>query len=181
MNYRIGSHVFFVAAFLAALPPRLAVAQLTLDVTPFVFTLEAGNTATARGQITNITGAPLNSSDLFFNFGNFDPSIFDDFTQLLGVPDFIIPDRSRSPVVDLFRFSVASTAPPGAYEFTAQVQDIANNVSNPVVGNVTVSGIPEPTALLFGLGVTSFLGSPNRRKNRGHVADHSGNGFEQVR
>ena len=74
----------------------------------------AGEVFTFDGTITNNTGIDLNSTDLFLDFSGYDP---DNVTldQLLGLTDFTIPNGSTSQVVDLFTFTLATTAPAGTY------------------------------------------------------------------
>jgi len=131
---------------------------ITLLVSPNLLSGSPGGTLTFTGQITNQTGAVLNASDLFFNFNGFDPAVLT-LTQLVGDPDFSLPNNTISQVTNLFSVTIAANVAPGTYTFEAFIQDINNTFSNTVTINVTVAGaaVPEPSAVfLLTTGLSAF-------------------------
>ena len=131
---------------------------ITLLVNPSSLSGSPGTTLIFTGQITNQTGAPLNASDLFFNFNGFDPAVLT-ITQLVGDPEFTLPNNTISPVVSLFTVTIVANASPGTYAFEAFLQDINNTFSNSVTVQVVVdsAAVPEPsTLLLLTTGLTGF-------------------------
>lgn len=145
---------------------------ITLLVSPGSLSGSAGTTLIFSGQITNQTGAPLNGSDLFFNFNGFDPAVLT-ITQLVGDPDFVLPHNTISPVISLFSVTIAANVSPGTYAFEAFLQDINNTFSNTVTVQVSVDGaaVPEPsTLILLTTGLTGFgTASLKRHKYRREI------------
>src|SRR5712692_4904984 len=109
------------------------------------------------GQITNNTGTPLRATDLFLNFFGFDPTVIT-ANQLLGFPDFAIPDGGTSPVVPLFTLDFGSSADPTqVYLANVFLQDFTVSFFSPPV-TVTIGPVPEPRGLwLHGLMLPIFL------------------------
>src|SRR4029077_14410769 len=101
----------FVALGLVALAsPARAVPLLTLTIDQPVQFASAGSTVTFTGTVTNNTGIGLDAaSDLFLNFNSYNPSVLS-FTQVLGNPDFLLPNGSTSPDVPLFAALVHPSA-----------------------------------------------------------------------
>lgn len=131
---------------------------ITLLVNPSSLSGSPGTTVIFTGQITNQTGAPLSGSDLFFNFNGFDPSVLT-ITQVVGDPEFVLPNNTISPVITLFTVTLGANASPGTYAFEAFLQDINNIFSNAVNVQVSVdaAAIPEPSTLfLLTTGLTGF-------------------------
>jgi hypothetical protein len=122
----------------------------------------AGSTEVFKGTITNDSGGNIAASDLFLNFSGFDPGVIS-LTQLLGSPDFVIPNGAASPSVDLFRLDFGASAIPGiAYFADVFVQDGSNppDISKIVTVSVRTgrTGLPEPgTAALIGLALLVVL------------------------
>jgi len=153
---------------LMLLTPKAANAEtITLTIDPMSLAATPGSTVTFIGRITNLTGGTLNASDMFLNFGGFDPT-FTTPVQLLGDPDFVLPDRTISASVNLFTITVAPLTPPGTYSIELFLQDIDNNFSNAVTVSVIVgaAAIPEPTTiLLFITGLASAGITRHKRRN----------------
>lgn len=125
----------------APLPP------LSLSIDKPVQFANAGSSVAFFGTITNNTGVTLDAAtDLFLNFGSFDPSALS-FVQVLGVPDFSLPDGAASPDVELFDALVDPSATPGGSPYPADVtvSDTAGDVSDAVT--ISISVLPEPGPL----------------------------------
>ena len=153
-------HTIPVLAFTVCnlLLPVAAKAGLILSISPISLSTSAGGTATFMGAITNDTGAALSATDLFLNFNGFDPVNLPGLTQLLGSPDFSLPDSTTSAVVDLFSVQVSPTATAGPYPIDVSVEDVNNNLSNDVTVSVNVTGsviVPETSS--FVLAVAGLL------------------------
>jgi len=103
------------------------------------------------GTITNTTGNFLQASDLFLNFDAYDLSVISQIDQLLGAPDFSLPDNTFRSGVDLFRVTLQPGALAGIYDIGVTLQDINDNTSDRVLVQVEVqaSAIPEPSTLQF--------------------------------
>jgi hypothetical protein len=125
-----------------------------------------GSSNLFQGMITNNTGVSLNSTDLFLNFAGFDP-LRVTLTQILGSTNFTLPDGVTSPLVDLFRFDLSSSASVPA-TFPAQV--VLEAVTNDIAPTQTVSvstAVPEPSSLgLAFLGAIALLACTLRRRAR---------------
>src|SRR5262245_4071681 len=105
---RPGAFLALLFVFFALAPPVHAELTLTIDQ-PVQFTT-AGSTVIFTGTVTNNTGFDLTAAaDLFLNFNSFDPSALS-FTQLLGDPDFSLPNGTTSPDVPLFSALVDPSA-----------------------------------------------------------------------
>ncbi|HEY1260452.1 MAG TPA: hypothetical protein VGF34_14485 [Stellaceae bacterium] len=122
----------------APLPP------LSLSIDQPVRFANAGGTVAFFGTITNNTGTTLDAAtDLFLNFGSFDPSALS-FVQVLGVPDFSLPDGAPSPDVELFDALVdpSATLAGSPYLADVTVSDTVGDVSDAVT--ISISVVPEP-------------------------------------
>lgn len=108
----------------------------------------AGDVITFQGTITNNSGADLDSTDLFLDFFGYDPMNVQ-LDQLLGMTSFTIPDGTTSPVVDLFTFSLATTAGPGTYWADVVLQDASGDASDTNVVSVTITPEPSSIALML--------------------------------
>jgi len=137
----------FVALGLSALAsPARAVPLLTLTIDQPVQFASAGSTVTFTGTVTNNTGIGLDAaSDLFLNFNSYNPSALS-FTQVLGNPDFLLPNGATSPDVQLFSALVDPSATSAGSPYLADVtaSDTNGFVSDPVAISITV---PEPGSL----------------------------------
>src|SRR5581483_10393682 len=102
-----------------------------------------GTTYTFSGTITNMTGADLESTDLFLNFDGYDPVNINP-NQVLGATDFNIPNGATSSVIDLFTLDLSPAADPAATYYTdVTVEDFTtNNISD--VQTAVIAPVPEP-------------------------------------
>ena len=108
-----------------------------------------GSTNLFDGTITNNTGGTLASTDLFFNFADFDFTNVT-LTQILGDTSFNIPTGTTSGPVELFSLALASTADvPATYSAQVQLEDFNADLSP--VYTASVSTVPEPRFLPFAL------------------------------
>ena len=138
--------MFFVALSLQAAPIDFSIINPDRIAVP-------GDIVAFDGTITNNTGAALSSTDLFLNFSGFD-AINVSLDQLLGLTSFSIPDGTISSIVNLFTFTLASTATAGTYP-TDVVLQTAADISDP--HSVTVRVVPEPESLLLALTALTLL------------------------
>jgi PEP-CTERM motif-containing protein len=163
------ARAFFLAA-IVVLAPASARAALILDVNPLSISAGPGQVVTFKGRITNTTGATLRATDLFLNFSAFDPAAITDVTQLLGTPDFTLPNNTFSALVDLFQITLAATAPQGRYGIDVALQDVRNNMSNVVHAVAQVGAVPEPSTVMLLLAgaaaVARVRGLVSRRDRR---------------
>ena len=149
-------------------------APLTLAITNPDRIGVPGTPETFSGTITNDTGVDLNASDLFLDFAGYDAAHVT-LTQLLGVPDFVIPGGSTSSFTDLFVFDLGITAAvPATFFADVVVEDVNNDFSDPVT--VSVTTVPEPGSLglgglaLLAAGLTWMRSVAARRSGRRHDA-----------
>jgi len=162
--------VIFTGALVA--PQAASAEPLTLAISSASLVASPGSTVTFTGTIRNDTGVALNALDLFANFFNFNPVILTP-TQLLGTPNFVIPNGTTSPVVNLFSVALASSATAGSsYSLNVFFQDIDTNESNILTVSVTVAGatpVPEPaTFLLLSSGIVGAMVARKKRYDLSH-------------
>ena len=111
------------------------------------------------GTVTNNTAMALNTTDMFFNFSAFDPTVLNT-QQLLGNPDFVVQSGATSAAVNLFSLGIDSSAVLNqTYGADVFLQDVTGNESD--IASVSVTIItPEPATMFLlgtGLGVVAFL------------------------
>jgi hypothetical protein len=134
---------------------------ISFTLTPMTLSAGPNQTVIFTGQVTNTSGQSLNASDLFFNFSNYDPGSISDISQLLGEPDFTLPNNTFSPAVDLFSVTLASGPSSGTHTIDVSLEGINNDLSSiqtvEIVTNSTV--VPEPSTLILGLvgAIATFL------------------------
>jgi hypothetical protein len=148
------------AAFVPLLLCLLALASparaelLLLSIDQPERTALPGSTVAFTGTITNRTGVDLDAAaDLFLNFNGFDATALS-FNQVLGVPDFSLPNGSTSPDVELFDALVdpLATVAGSPYLADVTVSDSLGDVSDPVTIRIDV--VPAP---LIGHGLLVLL------------------------
>src|SRR6516162_2964546 len=146
------------------LPVQAGPLVLTIDQ-PDRVGVNAGSTLDFTGTITNNTGSSLDAAaDLFLNFNNFDSAVLS-FDQLLGNPDFVLPNGATSADILLFDANVGllATAAGSPYLADVQVQDSLGDLSNDVTISISV---PEPASLTLLLGALVILISFTKRAKR---------------
>lgn len=164
---------FWATLLLAACPAR---ADLILNLASSVVAATPGETVIFTGSITNTTGVALNATDMFLNFGGFDPAALADLTQLLGNPDFVLLSGHTSSTVDLFSVRVDSAAVAGLYSMDLSLEDINNHVSQTVRASLNVSGgqtaeVPEPSGFLLMATAAATLAITRIRRHKRQRAE----------
>lgn len=145
-----------------------------LTLTPDInsVTLDVGGSYTVWGKITNITGAALNTTDLFLSFSGY-PDLALSLSQVLGDPDLLLPDRATSASLALFTVVALPGALAGAsYGFDFFAQDINGVFSDDSAFTVRINAangdptVPEPASLLMGLTAlaAAFVAKPLSRR-----------------
>jgi hypothetical protein len=142
----LGFILYIYSTICSALPLTLTVVQPDRIGTP-------GSTETFSGTITNNTGADILANDIFFDFSGFNPQVVS-LTQLLGSPDFLIPDGGTTSTVSLFSFSLGTNAVAGPKYFADVFVQDGNILSSNIV-TVSMSVVPEPAT--YALWVIGFL------------------------
>jgi hypothetical protein len=145
------------AAGLLGLSAAPAVAApITLSTIQTSVVMDAGDSFVITGQITNISGGPLLTTDFFLSLSGFPfPQI--DVTPLLGDPELLIPDRTISPVLDLLMIATLPDLLADLnFNLFILLQDINGNFADEVAVAVTVraaaaSEVPEPGTLALAL------------------------------
>jgi hypothetical protein len=173
-----------ILLFLGVLGCPLFATPISFTVTPNSLNASPGGTVTFVGRITNTSGASLDASDLFFNFSDYDAVSITDITQLLGNPDFTLPNNTFSAIVDLFSVTLANTAPMGTFTIDVSLEDVNNDLSatqtvSIINGNATTAATPEPGTLILcfsGALATLFLAHVSRA--RSNFAYRAGRGEE---
>jgi hypothetical protein len=153
-----------------------ALPLLTLTPTQTTMQVSAGGSVGITGSIINRTNTALDATDLFLNFGNFDPGALTP-QQTLGLVLFRIPSFSFRDNVALFTLDMAANALPGAHTLDVMLQDLSGNISDVVSFSfvvdqvVAVSEPPTLSIMLAGLaGMTGMMlcrTLPNRGGNHG--------------
>jgi hypothetical protein len=146
-----------------------AAAQLSLSIDELTPSISAGNTLDFTGVITNQTGGPIASTDLFLNFYNFDPSALNP-EQVLGLTNFSLPNNTFSTDTLLFSVAVGPGAPSSTEPLAVTLEDVNGDVSSEVdlsinVKATTPTSVPEPGPLsLFFAGLLALAIAHARRR-----------------
>ena len=139
--------VSMLIVYLALQPSVTAAPILTLTTDSVTETVTTGGTAFFKGTITNRTNVDLLTTDLIFNFSDYDPAVFEPM-QLLGEIEVNIPSFSFLTDVSLFSINVMPSTLPGRYTFNVLLQDVYGNFDDPLQLEVVVQGgsgnVPEP-------------------------------------
>ncbi len=119
------------------------------------------------GTITNNTGFTIDTTDLFLNFGAYDP-VNVTLDQILGNTDIVIDNGTTSADTDLFTFTLANTAPLNtAFPAQVQLEDVSSDLSSPVTVQVSTS-TPEPSVTwLAGFGLIALAAMFGRKRMKG--------------
>ena len=150
-----------------ALPAQAGPLQILPNIT--AVQLGVGDSFTVFGKVTNVTGAPLQTTDLGLNFSGY-PALALLTTQLLGDPDLTLPDRSTSALLALFEITVLpdAVAVAGAsYGIEFFGFDFSGNFSDAATVTVTINGavgVPEPSSLALGLTALALALRAGRRR-----------------
>jgi hypothetical protein len=158
LSVRLLCGALFLAVAILTLPLQAMAQVLTVDITNSPQSATVGQTVTFGGTITNDSGFGLDSTDFFFDFFGYDPNLT--VNQLLGSPDFPIPNGATTSVVDLFSVNVGSGAATGNLPVQFQLEDVFGDVSQ--IGSVTVSNsplaaTPEPSTMCLVGGALMIL------------------------
>jgi hypothetical protein len=168
---------------LAPIVCLLALLGLTLPVHALVLSIDQpnqfaspGETVIFTGTIKNDTGFPLDAAtDLFVNTFNYDPTVFSPPPdQLLGNPDFTLPDGATSADVALFDVNIDSSATVAGSPYLADVtiSDSFGDISNDVT--ISIAVVPEPgSASLLFAGLALLIGFTKRRTLMGALSRYS--------
>jgi hypothetical protein len=149
-----------------------ALPLLTLTPTQTTFQASAGGSINVIGSIINRSNAALDATDLFLNFGNFDPGVLTP-QQTLGLVPFSIPSFSFRDNVALFSIDIAPGAPPGTQTLDVVLQDVAGNFSDTVSIAFLIDqvvAVPEPATLAIMLAGLPLL--LRRRPLTNHGGHH---------
>ena len=145
-----------VAGLLGLSAAPAAAAPITLSGTPTSVVLDAGDNFVITGQITNVSGGPLLTTEFFLSLSGY-PLPFVDVTPLLGDPEVVIPDRTISPVLDLLMIATLPDILADLnFNLSILLSDINGNFADEVSVAVTVraaaaSDVPEPGTLALAL------------------------------
>lgn len=145
-----------VAGLLGLSAVPAAAAPITLTTTQTSVVLDAGDSVVITGQITNVSGGPLLTTDFFLSLSGY-PFPFVDVTPLLGDPEIVIPDRTISPVLDLLMIATLPDILADLnFNLSILLSDINGNFADEVSVAVTVraaaaSEVPEPGTLALAL------------------------------
>jgi hypothetical protein len=138
-------------------------AELVLSIDQPNQIASPGSTVDFTGTITNNTGFDMFATDLLVISGGYDPSVLS-FTQLLGTPNFSIPNGSTTPDVSLFDVNVGLTATASGSPYLADIlvqDDIGPDLSNDITIAIYV---PEPGSMpLLLTSLALLIGFFNRR------------------
>lgn len=132
-----------------------AALPLTLSTSQGSAVLTAGDSLLITGQITNVTGVSLLTTELFLSISG-NPIDVLDVTPLLGDPELLIADRTVSPVLDLFQISaLPDVIGTQVFDLSILLEDVNGNFAETVTFNVTVQAgggqVPEPDTLALAL------------------------------
>lgn len=175
-------HKSFAGALAALILLALALAHnahalplLTLTPTQTTMPVSAGGSVQITGSIINRTNTALDATDLFLNFGNFDPGALTP-QQTLGLVLFSIPSFSFRDNVALFTIDVAANALPGAHTLDVMLQDLSGNFSDVVSFSFLVDqvvAVSEPPTLAIMLaGLAGMTGMMLCRTHSNHGGNH---------
>lgn len=177
MQRRFFHRIFaaFVSSWLFLLSPSAFGVVLTVTPATYSATLQPGEIFTVTGFVTNLTGADLFATDIFFNFSGF-PADKLAINQVLGATDFVLADRTESDEIDLFTIALLTSALPGetySFEFFAlDINGVFSDVSQFAVTTGDVAppiGVPEPASaamFMLGLLLLSLRRTGNRVRSR---------------
>jgi hypothetical protein len=150
---RLNCCIPLLFTWMMAFAPAATADNLAMTPSSLVTTLQPGETWRVTGTVTNVSGADLFSTDLFLTFSGYPNGTLAPL-QTLGSPDFLIPDRSISPTVELFSLGVLPGALSGSrYSFDVFAVSLQGDFSN--VSTFVVAVVPEPSEMA--LMVTGLL------------------------
>lgn len=159
--HKVFGQVLGTLLLLALAHSAHALPLLTLTPTQTTIPVLAGGGMNVSGGIINRSNTALEATDLFLNFGNFDPDVLTP-QQTLGLVPFSIPSFSFRDNVALFSIDVAAGALSGVQTLDVVLQDVSGNFSDTVsfsflIGQVVA--VPEPATLAIMLaGLPLLLG-----------------------
>lgn len=161
------------AALLLCLSWSARSGPLTITTDINSVALDLGGSYTVWGKITNVTGTALHTTDLFLSFSGY-PDLALSLSQVLGDPDFLLPDRATSASLALFTvFALPGAAAGASYGIDFFAQDINGVFSDDSAFTVSIDAtngnpsVPEPASLLIGLTAlaAAFVARPLSRRH----------------
>lgn len=160
-------------------PPCAPAALLTITPTEDSVILAPGSGWDARGLITNLSGADLLTTEIFFEFSGYPHDVLAP-RQTLGGIEFTIGNRTVSDLTDLFHVEILPDAASGVtYVMDVFAVDVHGNFSEQATYSFLVAAspaaLPEPsTPTLLAAAAAALLGAAWLARRRAPHLNASG-------